>query len=365
MLNVIDADTHIAEPAAMWDMIDEPMRGRRPVLLSLPDDTLYGAWNATWLIDGSIYPKPAGKGGFRLITPAAAKVQANRKDSKVACREMSDIDARMADMDRLGIAKQVVYPTLFLIYLTSDPELDVALARAYNRYIAQACAKSNGRIHWAAVPPLRCIEEAVKELAWCKQNGAVGVFFRGMEGDDTLDNPRFLPVFEKAQELDLAICIHTGSSTPGFLAKFDLERNRQWSSSAFPPLHAFRDLIINRIPETFPKLRFAFLEASASWVPYLLHKLKRDNAKRWKPSWKSGVDLFAEYRMYIACEADEDLSYLVQHIGADHILSGSDYGHNDPAEQSQLVAQMKARDDLDPALIEQILCKNPKEFYRI
>ena len=65
MQPIIDADTHIAESAAMWQMIDKEMYPRRPVLLSLPDDTLYGGWNATWLIDGNIFPKPVGKGGFR------------------------------------------------------------------------------------------------------------------------------------------------------------------------------------------------------------------------------------------------------------------------------------------------------------
>jgi hypothetical protein len=56
-------------------------------------------------------------------------------------RELTDVEARLADMDRGGIAAQVVYPTLFLIYLTDDADLDVALSRAYNRFMAQACAK--------------------------------------------------------------------------------------------------------------------------------------------------------------------------------------------------------------------------------
>ena len=226
MQPIIDADTHISESAEMWAMFDSEMYGRRPVLLSLPDDTLYGSWNKTWLIDGNIFPKPAGKGGFRLITPSASKIQSNRKDLSIACRDMTDIPGRLTDMERLGIATQVVYPTLFLIYLTDDPELDVALSRAYNRFIAQACAKSNGRIRWVAIPPLRDIEESVKELNWAKQNGAVGVFFRGMEGNYTLDNPRFFPVYQAAGDLDLPICVHTGSSTPAISAMFDLERNR-------------------------------------------------------------------------------------------------------------------------------------------
>src|SRR5574341_1041509 len=174
MKPVIDADTHIAESEAMWNMIDAKMRHRRPVLLTMPDDTLYKDWNATWLIDGNVFPKPVGKGGFRLITPSAAKNQQSRKDINLGCRELTDIPARLADMDRGGIATQVVYPTLFLIYRTDDPELDVALSRAYNRFMADASAKSNGRIRWGAVPPLRSIEESVREIKAAKEKAACG-----------------------------------------------------------------------------------------------------------------------------------------------------------------------------------------------
>ncbi|HWH76754.1 MAG TPA: amidohydrolase family protein, partial [Candidatus Binatus sp.] len=121
----------------------------------------------------------------------------------------------------------------------------------------------------------------------------------------------------------------------------------------------------NQIPDMFPRLRFGFLEASASWIPFLIHKLKRDNTRRWKPSWKSPIDLFEDYRFYVACEADEDINYLAQYAGVDHLITGSDYGHNDPAEQAQLVKQMQSREDLAPALSEKILCDNPRAFYRL
>ena len=120
--------------------------------------------------------------------------------------------------------------------------------------------------HWVMIPPLRSIEESLKELHWAKDHGAVGVFFRGIEGNYTLDNPYFFPVYQAAMDVDLPICIHTGSGTPSVTAMFDLERNRQWSHSGFPPLHAFRDLVLNQIPEMFPRLRFGFIEASASWA---------------------------------------------------------------------------------------------------
>lgn len=127
MSGIIDADTHISEGAAMWEMIDKSMHPRRPVLLSLPDDTWYGNRNAFWLIDGEIYPKPAGRGSFNLVTPSAQKVQEGRKDSTVSSREMTDIKTRLADMDKLNTAAQIVYPTLFLVYNTKDVELEIAL----------------------------------------------------------------------------------------------------------------------------------------------------------------------------------------------------------------------------------------------
>src|SRR5215471_15342773 len=160
---VVDADTHISESESMWELFDREMYKRRPVLVSVPDDTLYGERNAFWLIDGNIFPKPAGKGGFNLITPSAAKRQQVRTDISLGCRDLTDSEARLKDMDRMGFDVQVIYPTLFLIYLTDDVGLEVALCRAYNRFLADACSAAQNRIRWIMVPPLRSIEESVNE----------------------------------------------------------------------------------------------------------------------------------------------------------------------------------------------------------
>jgi hypothetical protein len=74
------------------------MYKRRPVLVSVPDDTLYGERNAFWLIDGNIFPKPAGRGGFNLITPSAAKRQQVRTDIAIGCRDLTDPETRLKDM---------------------------------------------------------------------------------------------------------------------------------------------------------------------------------------------------------------------------------------------------------------------------
>jgi predicted TIM-barrel fold metal-dependent hydrolase len=362
MPGVIDADTHIAESESMWNLIDEAMYPRRPVRFTVPKDTLYKERNAFWLIDGNIFPKPIGKkGSYNLMTPSLPGQESLRGGVTIPCRELTDIEARLADMDRLNIATQVIYPTLFLIYLTDDVELEIALCRAYNRWLAQAWSKSRNRLRWVAVLPLRSVEAAIEEMGTAKQNGAVGLFFRGIEGSLTLDNPHFFPIYQEASRLDLPICIHTGSGAPAMLDLFDVERNSTFAHNRVLPLIAFRDLVANKIPELFPGLRFGFIEASAGWIPYLTHVLRRLVRERWKHA--SSADLFREYRLYVACEADEDIPYIAKYAGEDHILIGSDYGHNDPSKEPELVATMRGRGDVAGSLIERILSDNPRTFY--
>src|SRR5437773_11730662 len=135
MPGIIDSDTHISESEAMWSMMDKEMHQRRPVLLKSPEDTLYGPRNAFWLIDGNIFPKPNGKGSFRLITPSASKLESSRGDLHLAYREMTDIPGRLKDMYKLGVSMQVIFPTLFLIDITDDDVLYVALDSAYNLFL--------------------------------------------------------------------------------------------------------------------------------------------------------------------------------------------------------------------------------------
>jgi predicted TIM-barrel fold metal-dependent hydrolase len=361
MDRVVDADTHIAESEAMWCYIDKEMYPRRPVLVRVPEDTWYQERNAFWLIDGEIFPKPAGKASFSLITPSAQKKELMRGDIHLAVRELTDPMARVKDMVKIGVDVQVIYPTLFLVYLTDDAPLEVALCRAYNRFVAAACAKAPDRLKWVVILPLRDIAASTEELNWAKDQGAVGVFFRGMEGNLTLDNPYFFPVYALAEKLGLTICIHTGSGSRHLMQLFDVERNHTFAHNRVLPVVAFRDLVANRIPEMFPALRFGFIEAAASWVPYIWHVLRRSARPDFKS--KNPQDHFQEYRFWVACEADEELPHLLSYLGEDHLVIGSDYGHNDPSKEPEFVQYLRAREDIAPAAIENILCSNPRRLY--
>ena len=47
---------------------------------------------------------------------------------------------------------------------------------------------------------------------------------------------------------------------------------------------SFHSLIFNKIPEKFPKTRWAFIEVSSQWVPYAIH----DYARRFERSGSQG-----------------------------------------------------------------------------
>jgi predicted TIM-barrel fold metal-dependent hydrolase len=129
------------------------------------------------------------------------------------------------------------------------------------------------------------------------------------------------------------------------------------------PLLAFRDLVANRVPEKFPELKFGFIEAAAGWVPFLIHIVRRLLKDKFR--FGSSAELFREYRIYVACEADEDIAYLAKCMGEDYLLIGSDYPHSDPSREDQFVNAINVRSDIAPGLKQKILYDNPRTFYRL
>lgn len=371
MPGVVDADTHIIEHDGVFDFMDPEAAARRPVQVKAPSGLQYGRSNGFWLIDGKIVPKNVGKGSITFAVPAADG-EGSRTDIPKPIREITDPEARVKTLDERDVDTEVVYPTMFLAYLTDDPVSDVAMARSYNRYMADVWKKGGGRLRWVVIPPLRSIPEAVEEVRWSKDHGAVGVFFRGVEGNTTLVEECFFPIYQAAMELDLAICIHTGAGSPTITSVFDRSVNHNLPQNRVLPVFAFRDIVAHKMPERFPGLRFGFIEASASWVPYVLHHLRRSHSLpietgMAKPGvedmWEWAPRLFKDYGLFVATEADEDIPYLLKFMGEDNIIIGSDFGHQDQSHEDNMVRVLRSREDVAPEAIEKILCDNPRRFY--
>jgi hypothetical protein len=76
MPGIIDADTHLFEPPQAWDHFDKELYLRRPVIVEGPKDTIYRK-TRFWLIDGNIFPKPAGKGSFCIRDDGMTQIEAH------------------------------------------------------------------------------------------------------------------------------------------------------------------------------------------------------------------------------------------------------------------------------------------------
>ena len=72
--------------------------------------------------------------------------------------------------------------------------------------------------------------------------------------------------------------------------------------------------------------------------------------------------------MYVSFQVDEDLSYILQHTGDDNLLVGSDYTHNDSAQEMDFLGLLKQRADngeLSHSAVTKITQNNPSAFYGI
>jgi len=338
---IIDADAHVLETEETWSYLERGEARYRPEIVS-PHGNSHDEY---WLIDGRTHLKSRNVG----------------RDTPKVSREMRDIEVRLKHMDELGVDVQVLFPTVFLSPVTAQPEIDLALSRSYNRWLADKCRAAKERLKWAAVLPLLSMDKAVEEARLVKQNGAAAIFLRGTEGDRLLCDPYFFPLYEEASRLELPLCVHSAS---GSLSLYEFYRYEPVGFSKFKLsiVGGFHSFIVAQVPERFPRLKVAFLEVSAQWVPYAY----RDLVKRFR---RQGRDLknnfMRERRLYVGVETNDDLPYIFQTVGDDNFVIGSDYGHADSATELKALENLRRDGRLNESVVNKILDTTPRELYGI
>ena len=361
-MKVIDADAHVYESPDTWSHLDPSFQNQRPLPIKIDLDTPYGRHNAFWLIEGKAFPKMAGRGLHIFGTPTISE-SALAKPMTVGAQTLTDVQDRLADMDRLRIDCQVVFPTLFLVTLPDDVGLEAALCRAYNSYMAAVCARSGGRIRFSAVVPLRDVDEAVRELRRAKDLGAVAVMTLGLVWNMELGNRCFFSFYAEAERLELPLCVHFGWGGPGLTDAFQALESSSFSAAMLPVVMGFHSIISQGVLDEFPRLRVAFLEAGSEWLIYAVRQMER--------SWHDGRfrckrapgQYLRDGNVYVSVEADEDIPYLVNLIGEDQLVIASDYPHEDASREEEMVRQLEDRADISPSLREKILGRSAERLY--
>jgi uncharacterized protein len=353
---VIDADAHVIETEETWNYLDPADRKYRPSLIGAP-----GSKKQYWLIDGKVR-------GFRFPTLSERDLaeRAARTGRSAATpqasREMSDVSVRLADMDRLGIDIQVLHNTIYIEQLTDRPEIDVALCGSWNRWMAENWKQSHGRLPWSMVPPLLSIPDAIDQIREARKHGAVAVLMRPIEGQRVMVDRAFYPIYEEAQKLDMAIAVHIANASPAIVDVLKSPDDLAPTFGMFraPTVVSCHSLIMSEIPKAFPNLRWAFIEASAQWVPWIVHETRG----RYQSQGRDyPANVFGEYRIYVTCQTDDDLPYITKYAGEDNIVIGTDYGHFDSSTEVDAITVFKNTSELDPGQVEKVLSENPARLY--
>ena len=268
-------------------------------------------------------------------------------------------EKRIPHMDRQGIGMQVLsYTSLIGDYVPAAEA--VKIARDANDLLAARIKEHPDRFRAMATLPLADPEAAAKELERCvKELGFVGVLLYGQHKGHWLDEPQFLPIFEKAAELDIPVYLH-----PALISQqvqqamymspaYSAVTGAELSSAAIGwhydvGIQAVR-LILAGLFDRLPALKVV----SGHWgegIPMFLDRMNHQLT----PDMTGLQHDFAYYyhrNIYLTPSgimSDLNLRTMVELMGADHILYAEDYPYEQPSDfydflmRSSLTDEQKA-----------------------
>ena len=354
---VIDSDAHVVETEHTWDYMDPSDSQYRPSLVSASGEP----GRERWMIDGKVRRQA------QLVVPARDAAgrsgEGGRKiDAPQETRLMENVEARLRHLDELGIDVQVLYPSIFIEQCADRPEADVAICKGYNRWLTDIWKQGKGRLRWVCAPPLLSMPDALAQVRFSKDNGACAVLMRAIEGDRVMTDPYFYPLYEEASRLNMPIAVHIGNANP-FMVDVLGRNNRAGSGFwQFRLMNqgAFFSVALSDLTRDFPQLRIGFIESASQWVPYVLMELRRRMEDRGKP-WPQQP--LAEWRLYVTCQTNDDVPYVLKYAGEDNLLIGTDYGHADTSTDLEALRKLPESGAISPEATRKILDDNPRAFY--
>jgi predicted TIM-barrel fold metal-dependent hydrolase len=352
-VRIIDADNHYYEPDdAFTRYIDPAFRDRaihvvrdaagngRPYF----GDTPLYALSATPL-------DRMGKPGA-WVHDKEGRYQPLPEDDLLAPGEIPHFvrrDARLEWMDRAGVQATLLWPSMGLTVenqLRDDPAACVANLEAFNRWIDDDWGFDHQeRIFGVPWLTLIDLDAAVAELDRVLAAGAraVALLFAPVNGR-ALGEPYFDPFWARLAEAGVPVAFHGAESGYNQLLSVhwgEDPRPPSAAQSAFqracffgerPIMDALASLVLHNTFGRHPDLQCISVENGAAWVPTLLRVMDRAARGGQYGDWRGGriddvpSEIFKRH-VSVAPFDDDDFRGLVDLLGADRILLGSDYPH--------------------------------------
>ncbi len=366
---VFDADAHVVEPRNIWErFLDRKFQHRvgwkqpipgwdqfRPATIdgrySQHDKVLYGRFQEAvrWTTDDM-----------------------TRKYGEVVTRGFDGAGVRES-MRPEGVDLMVLYGPSYDMWLEGiDPELQAALARAYNRWAEEMRETSGGRVLAAAPVPLGDITRALEEVRFAFEHLGARCFWARPNAINhrNLGHPYYDPLWELLQDLDCAFATHEFMGLNGASAGSDrFDTFLEWHTVVHPmeAQMACLSMIAGGVFERFPRLRCAYMEAGCGWLPFWLWRIEEHvELSGWKeaPECTLSPKEYFLRNCWITTEPDEPtVAHVIEDLGDTRILFETDYPHPD-SKYPNAVKHFLDHPRVGTESKRRILWDNAIDFYR-
>jgi len=335
--DTIDADGHVLEPATLWEDYLEAAHRPRALRIRVDDAGL------EYLeIDGK--PSQRTRDGSLGLLGAMGDVAARPSPERRYATSMpfgaGDARERLELLDREHLAKCVLYPTIGLLWECEleDPVLTLVYQRAYNRWIADFCRDTGGRLapiaHLSLLDPAGAADELERAVADGCKGGFVAPFTHSRKPHGHPDHD---PLYARAAALGVPIAIHP-TFEPFWAAPVRFKRIGRAREFFYNVMlrqgvqQALLSFIALGTLDRFPGLRLGVLESGAGWIGSFLDRADavaevgqgRVAGLERKPS-----EMFRA-QCFISGDPDETAApYIVDHVGPDCFMWATDFPHPD------------------------------------
>lgn len=373
MDGVVDGDSHFMEPLDLFEQHVEPRFRERAVRIASDPVTHKRAM----VVDGKPMRLRDVEEVLGILSGYGQKEEGGTISTfdryAAYSSDWQDMAARARFLDAEGIASQVIYPSLGIIWEgeVADPELADALCRAYNRWAFDLVASHRQRLFPAAHVSIREPALAVKELQRVAKLGCRSAFVAAMPiKGKSFGHSDFDPVWATAQDLDLTVGLHVVSHHHYMGSEFyrDPKPGLMYFTMNLlqDPRQVLTTMVVDGVFERFPRLRVGTIEAMAGWVGEWLERIDyRYRYMGHTSAMKRPVSEYFARNIWVSGDPEEKMfKYVVQFAGDDKFFIGSDYPHAEGFVHP--VASLREHlKDLPAASVEKILSKNARDFYKL
>ena len=279
-------------------------------------------------------------------------------------------ELRLLDQDRDGVVGEVVYGILGASSRLEDAEVASACMRIYNDFAAEFTRAAPERFALIGCLPAATPEQAAGELRRCAGLGLAGGELPLRPDMRPLWREEWEPLWQALADTGLPLHVHTIGGPRDLTWVEDGERHYlKWlatylTSFQLGMAELMAAVIFGGALERHPDVKVVIGESGLGWIPYVLERMDYE----WEDQFR-GLELKmkpSEYwrrQMYATFQLDETGIALLDRIGEDNVMWGSDFPHPDGVWPDSREFIERQLGHLDPAVHRKLVYENAARLY--